>query len=185
MKQPSCRGSGPRKLERAAPEDAKTATVADISSTQYGPGRTARREPPPGAGTRSARQSDTEGAMASASLTYRALGAAVLDRGTYEGIEHDRSATVQAVGIVLASSLAAGIGASGWNRPDAIVLLVVSIVALVTWLAWVLIVFHLGGRYFAETQTDVTFGELLRTIGFAASPGLLQVFAVIPELTEP
>ena len=123
--------------------------------------------------------------MASGSLTYRALGAAVLDRGTYEGIEHDRSATVQAVGIVLASSLAAGIGASGWNRPEPFVLLVVSVVALVTWLAWALIVLHLGGRYFAQRQTHVTFGELLRTTGFAASPGLLQVFAVIPELTEP
>ena len=123
--------------------------------------------------------------MVSASLTYRALGAAVLDRGTYEGIEHDRRATVQAVGIVLASSLAAGIGASRWNRPDPFVLLVVSVVALVTWLAWAMIVLHLGGRYFAEGQTHVTFGELLRTTGFAASPGLLQVFAVIPELTEP
>ena len=123
--------------------------------------------------------------MSTISLTYRALGAAALDRGTYEGIEHDRSATAQAVGVVLASSLAAGIGASGWNRPEPLVLLVVSVVALVTWLAWVSIIFHLGGRYFAERQTHVTFGELLRTIGFAASPGMLQVFAVVPELTEP
>ena len=123
--------------------------------------------------------------MSPASLTYRVLGAAVLDRGTYEGIEHDRNATAQAVGIVVASSLAAGVGASGWNRPELLVLLLVSVVALVTWLAWVSIVFHLGGRYFAETQTRVTFGELLRTIGFAASPGMLQMFAVIPELTQP
>ena len=123
--------------------------------------------------------------FASSGLTYRALGAAVLDRGTYEGIEHDRTATMQAVGLVLASSLAAGIGASGWRGPDPIVLIAVALLALVTWVAWVLIILHLGGRYFAEARTHVDFGQLFRTIGFAATPGLLQVFAVVPTLAEP
>ena len=119
------------------------------------------------------------------SLAYRALGAAALDRGTYEGIEHDRTATVQAVVVVLGSSLAAGIGSSGASRPDPVMLLAVAGLALVTWIAWTLVILHLGGRYFADRQTEVDFGQLVRTIGFAASPGLLQVFGVIPDLTVP
>lgn len=118
-------------------------------------------------------------------LPYRALGAAVLDRSVYEGIEHDPAATRQATLVVIASSLAAGIGASGWNGPDPIVLAAVAALALVTWLAWALIVLQIGGRYLAERRTHVTLAELLRTIGFAASPGLLQVFAWIPAITTP
>ena len=35
-----------------------------------------------------------------------------------------------------------------------------------------------------EPGTHATHGELLRTIGFSASPGLLRVFGVIPMLRE-
>ncbi len=123
--------------------------------------------------------------FATGGLAYRAMGAAVLDRGTYEGIEHDRTATTQAVGMVLASSLAAGIGASGWRGLDPIVLIAVAALALVTWVAWAVIILHIGGRYFPEARTHVDFGQLLRTIGFAATPGLLQVFAVMQEIAAP
>lgn len=118
-------------------------------------------------------------------LTYRVLGAALLDRGTYEGIEHDRTATVQAAIVVVASSLAAGIGASGGHRPQLAVLLAVAGLALVTWLAWALLILQIGGRYLPERQTRVDFGELVRTIGFAASPGLVQVFALMPNIAAP
>ena len=122
--------------------------------------------------------------MSLGTLAYRALGAAVLERGTYEGIEHDRRATGQAVVVVVAASLAAGIGAAG-GHPQPVVLMAVTALALVTWVSWAMIVLHIGGRYFAERQTHVDLGQLLRTTGFAASPGLLQVFAVIPEITVP
>ena len=122
--------------------------------------------------------------MSLGTLAYRALGAAVLERGTYEGIEHDRRANGQAAVVVVASSLAAGIGAAGSN-PQPVVLLAVTALALVTWVSWAVIVLQIGGRYFAERETQVDLGQLLRTTGFAASPGVLQVFAAIPEITLP
>jgi hypothetical protein len=33
-----------------------------------------------------------------------------------------------------------------------------------------------------EPQTNTTVGELLRTIGFAASPGILRIFGGVPAL---
>src|ERR1700682_1099319 len=43
----------------------------------------------------------------------RLVGAAMLNAGTYEEVEADRSAMPQALGVVVLASLAAGIGAKG------------------------------------------------------------------------
>jgi hypothetical protein len=118
-------------------------------------------------------------------FTNRALGAAVLDRGTYEAVEHDPSATWQAAMVVIASSLAAGVGASRGNFPRLGTLLAVSGLALVTWAAWAMLILQIGGRNLAERQTHADLGQLLRTIGFAAAPGLFQVFAIVPAVTVP
>jgi hypothetical protein len=101
----------------------------------------------------------------------------------YEGIEADRSATRQALGAVLLSSLAAGIGASGWRGPDLATLVFVSAVALVTWVAWAVLMFQIGARVMPGPATRTSLTELMRTIGFAAAPGLLQVFGALPRVT--
>ncbi len=118
-------------------------------------------------------------------FVYRLVGAALLDASMYEGIEHDRHATGQAFAAVLLASVAAGIGASGWYGPDLKVLAMLSGLALVTWLAWAMLMYQIGTRVLPEPQTEADFGELLRTIGFASAPGLLQVFAVLPRVTIP
>jgi hypothetical protein len=121
-------------------------------------------------------------------FAHRVIGAAVLDVGTYEEVEADRTATGQAFLIVLASSLATGIGAIGFGgRPMGPVgdVLVVSIAALMGWAAWALLIFQIGGRLMPAPETRVDVPELLRTIGFAATPGLLRVFGIYPELTAP
>lgn len=118
-------------------------------------------------------------------FTYRAMGAAVLDRGAFEEIEHHPSATVQSAAVVLASSVAAGIGASSWHLARPGVLLEVAAVALTSWVAWAVLILEIGGRQLPERQTRVTFVELLRTVGFAASPGILQVFAAFPSISIP
>jgi hypothetical protein len=118
-------------------------------------------------------------------LAYRAMGAAVLDGSMYEGIEADGAATRQALAIVLLASVAAGVGASGWAGPDWTVLVSFGALALVTWICWAVLILHVGGRYFREPETQVDLGELLRTVGFAASPGLLQAAAIVPFLTVP
>jgi len=57
--------------------------------------------------------------------------------------------------------------------------------ALATWVAWALLVFQIGGRMMPAPETRTSVSELMRTIGFAAAPGLLQVFAVFPRMTVP
>jgi hypothetical protein len=118
-------------------------------------------------------------------FAYRLVGAALLDRSVYEGIEADRSATRQAMAAVILSSVAAGVGASGWRGPDPLALLLVTAVALVTWVAWATLMFQIGARLLPAPSTRTSLGELLRTIGFAAAPGLLQVFAAFPRVTTP
>lgn len=114
---------------------------------------------------------------------YRLMGAAMLDRSIYEGIEADRTALGQALATVLLSSVAAGVGAAGWQGPTLANVVLVASVALVTWTAWATLMFQIGGRMLRTTETRTSQTELMRTIGFAASPGLLQAFGAFPRIT--
>ena len=118
-------------------------------------------------------------------LLYRAMGAAVLDAGTYESVEHDRPAAVHAVAIVLLAGLAAGVGATGVVALDAWGVLAVAAASCGVWLAWASLILYVGGQAMKERQTRTSYSELLRTIGFAASPGVLQVFALIRPIAVP
>ena len=115
-------------------------------------------------------------------LAYRAMGAALLDHAMYEGIEADRSATGQAMVVVVLSSLAAGLGAGGLEGPTLTLLVAFTLLALATWIAWAVLILEVGGRHLRQRDTRVDLGELLRTVGFAASPGVFQIFGLIPEV---
>ena len=119
------------------------------------------------------------------SLAYQILGALVLDPSIYEYVEGRRSNTAAAVMIVIASSLAAGIGAAGLAGPTVTNLVLITAVALATWLAWAGLILYVGGLILPERQTRVDYGELVRTIGFAAAPGLFQVFGLFTTITVP
>jgi hypothetical protein len=113
---------------------------------------------------------------------YRLLGAATLDAGMYETIEANRATTGQALATVILASVAAGLGAgSGYGGRLATVAGVTAI-AVLTWGAWAMLVFQIGTRLLPRPQTEADWGQLLRTTGFAAAPGLLQVFASVPEI---
>jgi hypothetical protein len=118
-------------------------------------------------------------------FAYRLMGAAMLDSSVFEGIEGDPPAMAQAVLAVVLSSLAAGIGAGGLAGPHPVTLLLVSAIALLTWVAWAVLVLQIGTRYLPTPRTQSDIGEMLRTIGFAAAPGMLQVFGVFPAITIP
>ena len=111
----------------------------------------------------------------------RIIRAAKLDVRLYEEVEADKGAMGQAMGIVVLSSLAAGIGIISSAGISAILMGTLS--ALIGWYAWSYIVYFVGTRILPEPQTKADYGELLRTIGFSSSPGLIRVFGIIPGLT--
>ena len=56
------------------------------------------------------------------------------------------------------------------------------IAASVGWVVWAGVIFIVGTKLLPEPSTKADFGQLLRTIGFAASPGILNILGVIPLL---
>ena len=116
-----------------------------------------------------------------ATFLRRVAGAAMLDAGTYEDVEADRGATPHAFAVVVLSSLAAGIGLNGARGAAATLsfFAIASVLALATWGSFALITFHVGSRLLSVAGTRTDPGELLRTLGFAAAPGLLQFFALV------
>ena len=119
-------------------------------------------------------------------LVDRMIRAAKLDVKLYEEVEADKTATRQALLVVLIYSICAGIG-SGlvmvWDEGVGrffLSLFLGLLYALVFWLIWSLITYLIGTRFFKGPKTKATYGELLRTIGFAATPGVLLIFVFIP-----
>jgi hypothetical protein len=108
----------------------------------------------------------------------RAIGAARLEIPVYEEIEADSTATSQALMIVVLSSLAAGIGLSSGIYHGPVLHRVM--LALLLWVFWAVSTYIVGVYLLPEPQTRTTVGELLRTIGFAASPGILRIVGVVP-----
>jgi len=117
----------------------------------------------------------------------RLFGAAMLDPATYEEVEADSSATPQALAVVVFASLAAAIGARGLSDGPATLSFFATsgVIALLAWATWALVTFEIGARILPTSDTHVDPGELLRTLGFAASPLLLQVLAVMPGARVP
>jgi hypothetical protein len=114
------------------------------------------------------------------SFKDRLFGAAKLDVKIYEEIEADRGALNQAIGVVILSSIAAGVGAIGTAGGRGI--LIGTIVALITWFIWAYLTYIIGTKLLPEPQTKSDVGELLRTIGFSSSPGIIRILGIIPGL---
>ncbi|MCA9434896.1 MAG: YIP1 family protein [Candidatus Omnitrophica bacterium] len=114
-----------------------------------------------------------------ASLTDRMVRAAKLDVHLYEEVEADKDAMGQAAIVVVLSSLAAGIGS--FQMVGSIGgLISATIGALIGWAIWAFITYIIGTKLLPEPQTQADWGELLRTIGFSSSPGLIRVLGIIP-----
>ncbi|HKL27074.1 MAG TPA: YIP1 family protein [Desulfuromonadales bacterium] len=113
-------------------------------------------------------------------FTDRMIRAAKLDVNLYEEVEADKNAMPQAMGVVVFSSLAAGVGSISTLGLSGILL--GTLAALVGWYIWAWLTYFIGTRFLAEPQTEADLGQLLRTTGFSSSPGLIRVLGVIPGL---
>ena len=127
--------------------------------------------------------------MADSNLINRMVRAAKLDSTLYEEVEADTKATMSAMWVVIIASVAAGIGSgiSALIAGKGILAFLWGLfggiaVALLGWLAWAGVTYLLGTTVLKGPNTSSTWGELLRTVGFAQSPGVLKILSFIPVI---
>lgn len=111
--------------------------------------------------------------VAERGLLARMFGAAILRAEVYEEVEADVGATGQAVGVVLVVSLVTAVQdyELGWLAVAS-----AGVTSVSAWLLWAGTTWLIGTRLFGGTAS---WGELLRTLGFARTPGLLIVLAPV------
>ncbi len=110
----------------------------------------------------------------------RMIRAAKLDVHVYEEVEADKSSMSQAMGVVVLSSLAGGVGFI--HEAGLMGLVIGTVGSLIGWYVWAFLTYIIGTKLLPEPQTHADHGELLRTIGFSSAPGIIRVFGLIPTL---
>ena len=114
----------------------------------------------------------------------RMLGAARLNVQTYEDVEHDSGATLQALLVVVLVSIASVVGQLIGGTDAGVGWIIVSgvIRGVVSWALWALFAWLIGATLLKTAQTEANWGQLARCTGFAQTPGILNVFFFIPIL---
>lgn len=113
-------------------------------------------------------------------MISRMIKAACFQVSTYEEVEADSTATVQAIMVVFLVALATGIGSVGNNGFQG--LLIGIPVAIAGWAVWALVIYIIGTKLLPSHHTRSNWGELARTTGFAQAPGVLKVLGGVPVL---
>jgi hypothetical protein len=115
-----------------------------------------------------------------ATLGQRMAGAMQGSVATFEEIEHDPSALGQAVTVIVLAGVASLIG--NVFRAGIAAGIAALIASLVGYAIWAALVSLIGTKLMPEPATKADFTETFRTVGFAASPGVFNVLAIIPFL---
>jgi hypothetical protein len=115
-----------------------------------------------------------------ASFGERVVGAMTLNVHTFEEIEADTTAIGQAVGVIVIAAVSSGIG--NIFRSGGSGVIAGTIMSLVAYAIWAVLVWVVGTKLMPEPQTKADFPETFRTVGFAAAPGVLGFLAIIPFL---
>ena len=104
-------------------------------------------------------------------LWARMYRTAILDARMYEEVEADSSATGQAAFVVLLASVAVAANdyGLGWLAVAA-----AAGASLLQWMVWAGITYLIGDKLMGGTAS---WGELLRTLGFARGPGILMILS--------
>ncbi len=120
------------------------------------------------------------------SFPLRMLRAAALHADTYEEVEADRGALGQAFAVVMMASSAGALGTwirvvTGHPLPDNALplplhLAIIVLEPLTVWLVSSAFAYMVGATFFRGPETETDYAEVLRTTGFAFSPGLLLFF---------
>jgi len=111
----------------------------------------------------------------------RILRSIKLDKEIYREVEHDETSLKQAMLVVVLSSIAAGVG-SVPGGGGLLRLVTGTVVSLILWYVWAFLTFVIGTKLLPSPETKADIGQLLRTIGFSSSPGLIRALGIIPGL---
>jgi len=115
-------------------------------------------------------------------LTDRIFQAAKLEVRLYQRVKADKKAMGQAAGVVLLSSVAAGLGTI--TRAGLGGVVPGTITALIRWCLWAFLTYQIGTRLLPEARTKADIGQFARTVGFSAAPGLIRVFGILSPAAE-
>ena len=120
-------------------------------------------------------------------MIQRMIGAALFNAQTYEEIEADEGALGQALGVVILVTICGAIGGlvgdilSGATALGLILGLCFGLAfGIVRWALWVTIILMVGGGLLRTTNTQISWSEMGRVLGFAYTPGVLSVFSWVP-----
>ena len=122
-------------------------------------------------------------------MIQRMIGAAFFRAQTYEEIEADQGALGQAVAVVLLVTLCGIVGGVvGGLLGDASALRVILgavgglVFGIIRWALWVTVMYLVGGKMLRTSNTETSWSELGRVMGFAYTPGVLSVLSFIPAI---
>jgi hypothetical protein len=124
-------------------------------------------------------------------MPLRLLRCSLLHADTYEEVEADPSSISQAAVMVLLAAVSAGSGAwletltwhpAGADSPLGLALETSAraIEPLVFWAGGAAFAYMVGSSFFRGPETQTDYAEVLRTTGFAFTPGLLSFLVVVP-----
>ena len=114
-------------------------------------------------------------------MLARMLGAARLNVDTYEDVEKDKGATIQALIVVIIVAIAAGVGGLLSDEGDLVRGLAFGAIrGVLSWAVWALVAWIVGTTILKTQETEADWGQLARGTGFAQTPGLLNVFVFVP-----
>lgn len=114
----------------------------------------------------------------------RMLGAARLNAKTFEELEDDSGATVQALVVVMIVAAFSGVGIflrgyAGLFDPVLYSVLFGVLPSVLGWAIWAFVTFIVGTVFLKGPDTDADWGQIARVTGFAQTPGLLNIFGFI------
>lgn len=122
-------------------------------------------------------------------MVQRMIGAAFFNRNTYEEIEADQGALGQAIGVVLLVTLCGIIGGviDGFLSGEKVLGIILGVIGglvfgIIRWALWVSVMYLVGGKMLRTSDTETSWSEVGRVVGFAYTPGVLSLFTFVPAV---
>lgn len=112
-----------------------------------------------------------------------AFKAGKFDKDFFTGLQNEKQALAFAFIVLGTASLGTGIGSMGKIGVPGIVAGTVG--AAVKWIFTVYIIYLIGMKSGDRTSYDKNFYRTLKYFGFAAAPGVIRVFGLLPGFYKP